>query len=70
MSSQFFKDLSKLTDDREDPKSALKNMFLWVLDGDQDEDYQFYLSVCIDDNGCDITRDGAKKLTYNEWLNQ
>ena len=36
--------------------------------GDNDSEYQIYLSCANDGKGGDITRNGEPLLTYNEWL--
>jgi hypothetical protein len=37
--------------------------------GDNDSEYQIYLSFADDGNGGDITNNGAPLKTYDEWLN-
>ena len=37
--------------------------------GDNDSEYQIYLSCADDGKGGDITRGGAPLKTYEEWLN-
>lgn len=36
--------------------------------GDNDSEYQIYLSCANDGKGGDITRNGAPLLSYDEWL--
>jgi hypothetical protein len=36
--------------------------------GDNDSEYQIYLSCANDGKGGDITRSGAPLKTYDEWL--
>jgi hypothetical protein len=36
--------------------------------GDNDSEYQIYLSCANDGKGGDITRNGAPLKTYDEWL--
>jgi hypothetical protein len=37
--------------------------------GDNDSEYQIYLSCANDGKGGDITRSGKPLKTYDEWLN-
>jgi hypothetical protein len=37
--------------------------------GTNKDEYEIYLSCANDGKGGDITRNGAKLLTYEEWLN-
>lgn len=37
--------------------------------GDNDSEYQIYLSFADDGKGGDITRGGQPLKTYDEWLN-
>jgi hypothetical protein len=36
--------------------------------GDNDSEYQMYLTFANDGEGGDITRNGAPLLSYDEWL--